>query len=251
MQWTSLRPIEDPSAKWDAPPHQTLNDGIRVSQTAGFKGRHIMVGFTPEPPNAYFGGELLVRELIQHPDGTLGTKWLEEMIPQSGQPLKLPFKATAGDASAEGNAIRLSAPEGFAAGAFDGVPQNVRVTLRVKAKAGTRHFGLCVRGLRDYATGCELQFEPARQRVQFAPVADGQMAKEPGNWRAVGGVSGLDQPFLLDLIVKDDLVDACIDSRRTLITRNRAKLTGDRLFFFVNQGEVAFEEIRVRPLREP
>jgi hypothetical protein len=95
-----------------------------------------------------------------------------------------------------------------------------------------------------------LQFEPAKQHVQFGPVADGQMAKEPGNWMAIGGVPGIGQPFTLDLIVKDDLVDACIDNRRTIITRNCAKLTGDRLFFFVNQGEVTFEEIQVRPLQE-
>jgi hypothetical protein len=250
QQWTSRKPIEDPSTKWDSPPHQTLNDGIRVSQTAEFKGRHIMAGFTPEPPNAYFGGELLVRELIQHPDGKLGTKWLEEMIPRSGEPLNLPFKAAAGDAATEGGAIRVSAADGFAVGALDGVPQNVRITLRVKPKAGAKHFGLCVRGQGDYGTGCELQFEPAKQHVQFGPVADGQMAKEPGNWMAIGGVPGIGQPFTLDLIVKDDLVDACIDNRRTIITRNCAKLTGDRLFFFVNQGEVTFEEIQVRPLQE-
>ena len=130
------------------------------------------------------------------------------------------------------------------------VPRDVRITLRVKPKAGVKHFGLCVRGKGDYKSGCELQFAPARQHVQFAPVANGQMAKVPGNWMAIGGVTGLDKPFTLDLIVKDDLVDACIDNRRTIITRNRSKLSGDRLFFFVDHGEVTFEEIQVRPLLE-
>jgi len=248
QQWTSPRPIEDPVAKWSSPPHQTLNDGIRVSQTAEFKGRHIMVGFTPEPPNTYFGGELLVRELIQHPDGTLGTRWLPEMIPATGPSLTPPFRVVAGQAVLEGDTIRVRSAEGFAAGAFEGVPQDLRITMRVKAGTGTKHFGLCVRGAGDYASGCELQFEPARQRAQFAPVADGQMAKEAGNWRAIGGVTGLTELFMLDVIVKDDLVDACIGDRRTLITRNRSRLTGDRLFFFVNQGEVVFEDIRVRLL---
>jgi hypothetical protein len=67
---------------------------------------------------------------------------------------------------------------------------------------------------------------------------------------AVGGVTGIDRSFTLDMIVKDDLVDACIDGRRTIITRNRTRLTGDRLFFFVDHGDVTFDEIRVRPLRE-
>ena len=67
---------------------------------------------------------------------------------------------------------------------------------------------------------------------------------------AIGGVTGIDRPFTLDVIVKDDLVDACIDGRRTIITRNRTKLSGDRLFFFVDHGEVTFEEIQVLPLLE-
>ena len=88
------------------------------------------------------------------------------------------------------------------------------------------------------------------ERVQLAPVADGRMAGEPGHWGAVGKVTGIDRPFILDVIVKDDLVDACIDNRRTIIARNRLRLDGDRLFLFADHGEVTFEEIQVRPLLE-
>jgi len=249
LHWRSRQPLES-ATKWHEPPHQTLWDGIRVPQIAPFKNRYMMVGFTPEPPHTYYAGELLIRELIQHPDGTLGTKWPEEVIPESFALLKLPFKALVGNAYAEGDAIHVSAPDGFAVGTLNGVPQDVRLTLRMKPKAGTKHFGLCVRGQGKYETGCELQFEPARERVQFAPVTDGHMAEEPGHWMAIRGVTGIDQPFTLDLIIKDDLVDACIDNRRTIITRNRTKFSGAQLFFFANHGEVAFEEIQVRPLLE-
>jgi beta-fructofuranosidase len=248
LHWTSQTPIEDPTTKWEGPPHQTLNDGIRVAQVASFKNRYLMVGFTPEPPHTYYGGELLIRELVQNPDGTLGTKWPAEMIPKSGAALNLPSRALVGDVSADTGTIRVSAPEGLAVGTLDKVPQDVRITLRVKPRAGTQHFGLCVRGQGNYMSGCELQFEPARQHVQFAPVSDGRIAKTPDNWMAIGGVTGIDRPFTLDVIVKDDLVDACIDNRRTIITRNRTRLSGDRLSFFVDHGEVTFEKIQVRPL---
>ena len=250
QHWTSQKPIEDPSMKWVGPPHQTLNDGIRVSQVSRFKDRYIMVGFTPAPPNTYYGGNLLVRELIRHPDGTLGTKWLKEMIPKSGAPKNLRFKAVAGDATAKDGTLRVSAPDGFAVGALDGVPQNVRITLRVKPQKGTKQFGICVRGEGDYKSGCELQFAPDRGHVQFAGAREGRMAAVAGNWMAIPGVAGIDKPFTLELIVKDDLIDVCIDNRRTIITRNRAKLTGDRLFFVVDHGEVTFENIQVRPLLE-
>lgn len=248
--WTSKKPVEDATAEWKWASQQTINDGIRVPKMAKFKGRFISAGFTPSPPDTYYGGELLVRELIQEPDGLLGSKWLKEMVPESGDPIKSPFKALIGKASAEDGSIRASAPDGFAVGALDGVPQNVRITLAVKPKAGTKHFGVCVRGEGDYQSGCELQFAPQQKHVQYAPVADSQIAKVEGNWMAIAGVKEIDKPFTLDLIVKDDLVDACIDERRTIITRNRTKLEGDRLFFFVDHGEVSFEQIQVRPLLE-
>ena len=208
-----------------------------------------MAGFTPEPKGTAYAGELLVREVIQNPDGTLASKWVEEMIPASGEALNLPFKKSIGNSSADGKNIWVSAPDGLAAGVLDEVPQNVRITLQVKPTEGVKHFGLCFRGKGDYDSGCELQFDTAIQRVQFAPVSNGRMAEEAGHWMAITGVTEMNnQPFTLDVIVKDDLVDASIDNRRTIITRNQTKLSGDRLFFFVNHGEVEFEKIQVRPL---
>jgi len=63
---------------------------------------------------------------------------------------------------------------------------------------------------------------------------------------AMDKVPGLDQAFTIDLIVKDDLVDVCVGNRRTLLNRHSAN--GDRLFLFVRNGEVTFDDIKVRPL---
>jgi hypothetical protein len=52
------------------------------------------------------------------------------------------------------------------------------------------------------------------------------------------------------VIVKDDLVDTCIDGRRTMITRRDPEAQGDRVFFFARGGEAAFEDITLRPLLE-
>ena len=64
--------------------------------------------------------------------------------------------------------------------------------------------------------------------------------------RAISHVKGLDGPFTVDLVVKDDIVDACIDDRRTIIQRHKAD--GDRLFLFARGAEVVFESVVVRPL---
>ena len=65
---------------------------------------------------------------------------------------------------------------------------------------------------------------------------------------AAHDVEGLDWPFTLDVIVKDWIVDACIDGGRTMVTRRHELLTGGRLFLFAVGRSVMFEDIAVRPL---
>jgi len=66
-------------------------------------------------------------------------------------------------------------------------------------------------------------------------------------------VDGLNRPFALDVILKDDIIDVYFDNRRCLINRCRAErssaqLHGDRLFFFALNADVVFDAIEVRPL---
>jgi len=51
----------------------------------------------------------------------------------------------------------------------------------------------------------------------------------------------------VDAIVKNDLIDICIDKRRTLISRI-PKFGGDRLFLFAQNANVTFESIEGKPL---
>jgi hypothetical protein len=196
---------------------------------------------------AGYAGEAVFRELVQHEDGVLGTKWPAEMIPSTGTPLKLTFEALGKDVTRNGEAIRVTSPAGFGAGALNNVPQDVRITLRVNPAAGVSAFGVCVRGEGAYGGGCELRFEPARQRVQYGSPANGAVTpgSQPGRVFGIDGVSGLDRAFQLDIIVKNDFVDACIDSRRTIISRRPDRPQGDRLFFFADRGEVIFEDVKV------
>ncbi len=52
----------------------------------------------------------------------------------------------------------------------------------------------------------------------------------------------------IERVLEDNLIDACIDHRRTMITRREPEPDGDRLFFFARGGAVTFDEIVVRPL---
>ena len=58
---------------------------------------------------------------------------------------------------------------------------------------------------------------------------------------------GLEGPRSIDMIVKDGIVDVCIDRRYTLIARSPGSV-GNHLCFTVYNGEALFEAIQVRPL---
>jgi hypothetical protein len=212
-------------------------------KTAGFTGnRRLAAGWIPD---GGWGGDLVLFEMVQREDGSLDTKFVPELIPASGEPLKLPFGKVVDKVSGGAESVELDASQGFAAGMFSDVPQDARITLEVCPGPGATAFGLCLRGSGKYEDGIELQFRPAEQRVQFGKPQQGTLG--PQSDPAIGQVDGLDHPFQLDIVATGTLIDVCIDNRRTLIAR-RKDADGDRLFFFAKDGPVKFKDIQVRPL---
>ncbi len=215
-----------------------------VMKTAAFgENRRIGVAWVGEHG---WGGHTVFREMIQHGDGTLGTAWVPEMVPPAGDPVALSPEALAGEVSAASGRVAVSAPCGFGAAAARGVPRNVRLRLRVVPGAGSAAFGLAVRGSGEYENGHELRVEPFRRKIGWRPCR-GNTVEERERF-ALYDVDGLDGPFTLEVLVLDDLLDICVDGRRTLIVRMAECLEGSGLFFFAYCGEVALEDIEVRPL---
>jgi len=251
----------------------TPNLPARISQlsypkTAEFTGgRRIAGGWIGDKG---WGGDLAFFELIQNADGSLGTKFVPEMIPASGNPLNLSFctsyswlavhpRVSAKDSlrltfmkpqkesTAAESSVLISAKDGFKAAMLDKIPQNVRITMIIKPSAGAKSFGLCMRGIGDYDKGCELKFDVPEKRIQYGEPQNGGPEENLKENIALNEIDGLDKSFTLDVIITGTIIDACIDNRQTLITRNYENI-GDRLFFFAKNGEVTFEDIKVCPL---
>ena len=76
-----------------------------VPKTAPFPpGRRICAGFLADRG---WGGNVVFRELIQHPDGALGTRFPPEMAPATGPPANLHFRPLTGGASGDSSAVTL------------------------------------------------------------------------------------------------------------------------------------------------
>jgi hypothetical protein len=118
----------------------------------------------------------------------------------------------------------------------------MRLTMQVKPVPGVSRFGLSLRAGDDNGDGCKLWLEPAKQRVEFH--ADD---KDPGKTKetncAIEHVENLDHPFSLEVIVKDDIIDICIDNRRTIIARYKG--AGTNLLFLAHRGEVVLDNITI------
>ncbi|MFA7006690.1 MAG: LamG-like jellyroll fold domain-containing protein, partial [Verrucomicrobiia bacterium] len=210
-------------------PHRL--DNLAVPKTGEFgKGRRIYAGFLPDDG---WGGNEVLRELVQDADGDLGTRFVNEMIPDTGAPLPLR------------ESVRVAAAKERQIVELPGIPQDYRLQMEVAPEPGASAFGVSLRA--DGSDGCELTVEPSRSRVSFSKMigSSGKAGGGPG----IEAVRGLDKPFIVDIIVRHDILDAEIAGRRSLVTRfwNPAS---DRLRFFAEGGAVTFRNIRVSPLKE-
>jgi beta-fructofuranosidase len=185
-----------------------------------------------------WGGNLLFRELVQHADGTLGTRFPPEMGPSSGKPRAHAVGAlTQGVLPGDDASFTLVAPRGLAANALLDVPRNARIKMRVIPAPGTAEFGLRLRGTGRFAGGYMLRFRPSVGTVSLHDVT-------------LHSVDGLDQAFDLDIIMHDDIIDVSVDARCCLVNR-LPEQRGDRLFCFCQEGQARFDAVEIRPLLSP
>ncbi|HET6484925.1 MAG TPA: hypothetical protein VFH83_00805, partial [Spirochaetia bacterium] len=196
------------------------------------------------PVGAGWGGRSVFRELVQHPDGTLGTRWPQEMIPRTGDPVNLGFSALDSVASGDPSRIHLAAA-GFTSAFLTGAPRNALIRFRVTAARGTYVFGVTVRAGQDPRKALSLEFEPSRRKVGWRSAAD--HAWKESEIAALYQVDGLEEPATVEVIIVDDLLDVCINGQRTLINYQVAG-DGDGLLFYCHAGEVTFDSITVRPV---
>jgi hypothetical protein len=216
---------------WTTPAVDILDGPLaRVMKTAAFtRDRRFAVGFVPE---SGWGGDLLFRELVQLPDGTLGTKFPAEMLPEAGEPT-----------ASSGATVRT--PEGFGAVAIDGVPQDARITATLSAEAGTSAFGIVMRSEDGLKNGLQLELRPSRRRAAWLPSEARSLEVDP--LATLEEVDSLDKPVQLEIVVKGEIFDVSVNRTRTLVYRAPNK--GQRMFVFAHNGGVTVSDLVIRPLR--
>ncbi|MBL4674720.1 MAG: family 43 glycosylhydrolase [Mucilaginibacter sp.] len=241
---TSYVKSKKPYGPWEEPRYQALDeDWSNVVKTASFKNdRRIAAAWVPnrksnqDNEHEIFGGNSLFREVTQEPDGTLNTSFPAEMIPETGTPLNLKpepmYKAKPG---ASGGII-LSDGAGVASARITHIPENCRITLTVKPTGLNQEYGLVVKADEKGNGGYKLNLSSNNKTVSL------------GN-TSIYGVNGLESPVKIDLVMKDGILDADIDHRRTIVNRTYQQ-NGNTVWLYAKHGTVEFLNIEIRPLAE-
>ena len=206
--------------------------------------RCLMTGWTAR---VGWGGHLVLRELIQFPDGRLGSKWMKEVTPETGRDRVLATKITAAETvfPTDGKSSLLT---------FDVSAEDM--------KAGRLAVGFFSQEERNGPTELQLSLTDARaqwndgQRNGFS-AADMKSVREGGHTHGTGNYAiekliGVDKPFQVRLLLKDDpkmggtLIDAEIAGRRTMVTYRPGLRI--RMLIFRTEG-VELDNVKIAPLK--
>ncbi len=241
---TSYVKSRNPYGPWEAPRFQTLNeDWSNVVKTASFKNdRRIAAAWVPnrrdgkDNDHEIFGGNSLFREVTQESDGTLDTRFPAEMIPETAAPLaikpEMMYKATMGS----GNTITLSDGSGVATARIGSIPENCRITFEIEPVGANEEMGVILKSDENGNSGYRLNLSASNKTVAM------------GN-TAIQGVDGLQKQVTIDIVIKDGILDADIDHRRTVVNRTYEH-HGSTIWLYAKHGTVRFKNLVVRPLRD-
>lgn len=241
---TSYVKSRKPYGPWEAPRYQALNeDWSNVVKTAEFKdGRRIAAAWVPsrweskDNEHEIFGGNSLFREVLQEPDGTLDTRFPAEMVPETGAPLAIKPEMMHRATQAADKSITLSDAGGVASVRILHVPENCRITLEIEPQGQNEELGLVLKSDEKGNDGYRLNISANNKTVGL------------GN-TTIEGVDGLQKPITVDIVMKDGILDADIDHRRTVVNRTY-ELHGTTLWLYTKHGTAKFKNIVISPLKD-
>jgi hypothetical protein len=189
-------------------------------------GRFLMAAWIPIRG---WGGNLILRELLQASDGRIGSKWMKEVMPETEAPVVLSSKLTE-------------------TASFPAASEAFLLTFTVERKKADEHIlAIDFVSASSEETGCEFQLHPDDRRAQFGPsslrsfaskeksLREGGAPQQVGNY-ATENLDGVAGPFTVRLMVMRNekiggsLIDAEIAGQRTMITY-RPELRIDKMIF--------------------
>lgn len=222
---------KEPFGPWLRPAMDTIDSvQLRVPKTAAFPdGRRMVTGFLSGPGR--YGGELIIRELVQEADGSLGLKIPVEFADLSSAVV-----------TQKEEQLSITNLNGFSEQIFGKVEGEYELSFEAVPEHATMFYGFSVAGDSDFKQGNDIRFEPSNQKLGVhETICVGFQEDEVSSIYHVKGLEGRVQ---VEATVKEAFIDICVNGKRTSISRiNREHAY---LRFFAQFGTVSFHNITIR-----
>ncbi len=170
---TRYRMSRSLAGPWLAPAEDTFDGrAFYAAKTASDgQGRRFLFGWNPtreqekDAGNYQWGGNLVVHELAQEPNGTLSVRVPKSVDAAFLASAPVRFQPGVGTCQAHENGAHLVAPQTFACALAGPMPERCRIEATITFSKGTRGCGLVLRASDDFETGYYVRLEPDRNRL--------------------------------------------------------------------------------------
>lgn len=221
-----------PFGPWICPEKEMI-DGLlfRVPKTAQFNGRRIAAGFLCiNTMGESYAGSLVLRELIQNKDGTLGTRFVEETLPEKQKAEEFEGEIT----------IQSTETNGYSRQELPALGQYFEV--KMTPEENCREYGLLMHLSKD--ENYEIRIQPGLNKISVLPC--GSNLYYCPTKRFLEQITGLEKECRLEVILKHGILDLCINGSRTLVCRMEPEWDTDAQVEwagFVKDGSASFRII--------
>jgi len=247
---TRYRMARSVNGPWITPEVDTFDGrAFYAAKTAAGEGRRYLFGWNPTQTDAKdystwnWGSNLVVHEVVQRPDGTLGVR-----IPETvrnyfsvSQPIK--YDKTYKTPLPEDESVRIDGPSSFRCVSAGDLPRMAKIDVTAIFTEPTKGFGVMLRTSEDFEKGYYVRVEPMRGRLVF------------DSWPRKGDVPFMveierplqveaGKPVQMTIYVDGTLCEVYVDNQVAMSARMYNHLVGN-WGLFVSEGCVTFSDVQL------
>jgi beta-fructofuranosidase len=218
-----------------------------AAKTASDGMRRFLFGWNPtregetDEGRWQWGGNLVIHEVIQQPDGTLAVKAPPEIVNRFTEKLAITPQAKMGKWQLTKESAAVKAVDSFAWRRLGEMPSTCRLQATITFASNTTAVGFVLRVDENLEHYYQVRLEPHRQRVLFdrwpRPGDQPFILERPLDLQA-------GQPVHLQVFADGTIFEIYVNDKVALSTRGYAHTRGD-WGLFVNQGEASFTGVGI------
>lgn len=196
-----------------------------------------------------WGGNLIVHEIVQRPDGTLGVKAPDTVDAAFSQPLSLQYRAITGEWSIADHSLSCDSPYGFAGcTSREKLPEQCKLSAQISFSGETQGVGLMLRTEDTLDEAYYVTLEPQRSRLTFR----GRIMQSEEGGKTFPYEVELERPielvqdrvYEIKVFIDGTICEVYVDEHIALSAR-MYDIPQGKLGLFVSQGHARFDEVRI------